>query len=370
MQIDLDRIIGAHRFEWDSQTLGKILVHSLTGSERSTLNAAHESYLDTDSFRFVKSLITAICQLDSDNSGKYSDDRISADQANRLTEAELNEFARKFLEKNPYLRNDLEKRKNRKGKNRNSELVTKAEYQKRNDAEKSEGETDCDFLKRVMHQYRVQQKELNKRIWEDIKRKNLFSNSVLDLIDNNKQLSNRLSSTLDEYPRIDPIKFPENPIYETNRQLEALGRMIKDTSSLVQSLNDSGRGMALELASGSKTARRFNTIMIIIGLITLTFSSVMSLMSYMSSSDTARITQHLLTKANADQNIAAGNSAKRLQESSSKLGEIRDILSIIRKQDSVLANKVGQLTDEISKQSKRVKTTREPVEPGQGTTLN
>ena len=233
--LDLDKIFGAHGFEWDSKTLrGKILVHPPTESCLSALNAAHEGYNDTDSFRFVKSLIAAICQLDSDNSGEYSDDRVSADQASSLPEDELNEFARKFLEENSYFKNYLKKRKYKK---------------ERNDAEKSEGETDCDFLKRVMHQYRVKQKEVAKKTFDDIKRKSLLSNSVydrqiramqrtldllqphlkimdsiprsaLDYINEQNILQNTLiSSYIDELERVQKV-ISANPFFD---QLQGLG---------------------------------------------------------------------------------------------------------------------------------------------------
>lgn len=352
MALNLDKLIGAHRFVWNSRTLGKVLVHNLTVSANSALNAAHDNYIDADSSEFVRSLVCAVCQLDLDNSEKYTDERITAEQASSLEDEELNEFAKKFLEVNSYLKNDQGKSKTKKKKNKEGELVTTIEYEKRGDAEKSEGESDCDLLKRLMHHYRLHQDEQTKKLFESLKPKNIFSNSVLDLIGENQRLSDRLGVTLRDYEPIRPIEIPENPVYETNRQLKVLGREFRETSSLVKNMNDLGLQMAVDMASSSKTSKRHNTIMIVIGLATLIFSAVMSYLSYVSSDDTAKAIQELLKQANADQNVASASSIKSAESTNLRLVEIRDVLTNISKQQAVSDNYTEQLVSEISKLSK------------------
>jgi len=352
VELNLDKLICAHRFVWNSKTLGKVLVHNLTVSADSTLNAAHANYIDADSADFVRSLVSTVCQLDLDDSDKYTDERVTADQAGSLTDEELNEFAKKFLEANSYLKNDQEKSKTKKKKNKEGELVKTIEYEKRGDAEKSEGESDCDLLKRLMHHYRLHQEERTKKLFESLKPKNIFSNSVLDLIGENQRISNRLGVTLRNYEPIRPIELPENPVYETNRQLEALGRELRETSSLVKNMNDLGLQMAVDMASSSKTSKRHNTIMIAIGLVTLIFSAVMSYLSYVSSDETASATQELLKKVNADQNTASAVSIKSAESTHLRLVEIRDVLSNISKQQALSANYSEQLVSEINKMSK------------------
>jgi len=352
MALNLDKLIGAHRFVWNSRTLGKVLVHNLTVSANSALNAAHNNYIDADSSEFVRSLVCAVCQLDLDNSEKYTDERITAEQASSLADEELNEFAKKFLGVNSYLKNDQGKSKTKKKKNKEGELVTTIEYEKRGDAEKSEGESDCDLLKRLMHHYRLHQDEQTKKLFESLKPKNIFSNSVLDLIGENQRLSDRLGVTLRDYEPIRPIEIPENPIYETNRQLEVLGREFRETSSLVKNMNDLGLQMAVDMASSSKASKLHNTIMIAIGLATLIFSAVMSYLSYVSSDDTARATQELLKQASADQNVASVSSIKSAESTNLRLVEIRDVLTNISKQQAVSDNYTEQLVSEISKLSK------------------
>lgn len=352
MALNLDKLIGAHRFVWNSKTLGKVLVHNLTVSANSILNAAHVNYIDANSAEFVRSLVSVVCQLDLDGSEKYTDERVTAEQAETLTDEELNEFAKKFLEVNSYLKNDQEKSKTKKKKNKEGKLVTTIEYEKRSDADKSEGESDCDLLKRLMHHYRVHQEERTKKLFESLKPKNIFSNSVLDLIGENQRISDRLGVTLRDYELVRPIKLPENPVYETNRQLEALAREFRETSSLVKNMNDLGLQMAVDLASSSKTSKRHNTIMIAIGLVTLIFSAVMSYLSYVSSDETARTTQELLKKVNEDQNAASVSSARSAESMHLRLVEIRDVLTNISKQQTTNDQYSEQLAYEINKLSR------------------
>lgn len=355
MALNLDKLIGAHRFVWNSQTLGKILVHNLSGSVNSSLNTTYESYIDADSVEFARSLITTVCQLDLDDSGKHTDARVSSEETNKLTNDELNDFSRLFLEKNLYLKNDNAKSKRKKKKNKDGELVTSIEYEKREDAEKSEGESDCDLLKRLMHYHRVHREEQTKKLFESLKPNKIFSRSVLDLIGENQRLSDRLGATLRNYEPIQPIKLPENPVHETNRHLEILGREFSETSILVKNMNDLGLQMAVDMAGSSKTSKRHNTIIITIGLATLIFSAVMSYLSYVSSNETARSTQELLIKVNADQISAATSTTKNAKSAYLRLGEIRDVLSIISKQQAISAKQQEQLTSELNKLSEILK---------------
>ncbi|WP_333874017.1 hypothetical protein [Methylobacter sp.] len=358
MALNLDKLIGAYRFVWNSKTLGKILVHNLSVSANLTLNTAHGSYIDADSIEFVRSLIAIVCQLDLDDSGKYTDSRVSTEQANTLTGDELNEFSRMFLEKNSYLKNDQAKSKTKKRKNQDGKLVTTIEYEKRNDVEKAEGESDCDLLKRLMHYYRLHEEEQTKKLFESLKPKNIFSNSVLDLIGENQRISDKLGVTLRNYEPTRLIELPENPIFETNRQLEVLGREFRETSILVKNMNDLGLQMAVDMASSSQISQRHNTIMIIIGLVTLIFSAVMSYLSYVSSDETTRSTQELLLKVNADQNAAPASSIKNGESAYLRLGEIRDSLSIISKQQNASDKDLEQLALEINKLSEILKSPR------------
>lgn len=352
MAMDLSKLTGMHRFKWTSDSLGDVLVHSLSVSASSILNKEFESYLEADSQKFVRILIATVCQLDVQNLGEYSDERITYEQSKQLSDEELNDFAERFLEKNVYLKNDQSKDIRKKKKHENGEEVTTIEYEKREDANKSEGESYCDLLKRLMHYYQIHQEERTKKLFENLNPKSIFSNSVLDLIGENQRISDRLGVTLRDYEPIRPIKLPVNPVNETNRQLEALGRELRGTSSLVKNMNDLGLQMAVDMARSSKISERHNTIMIVIGLVTLIFSAVMSYLSYVSSEETAQTTQELLVKVNADQNTASASSIKSTESTNIRLIEIREVLSSINKKQTISDTHLEQLTSEINNLSK------------------
>jgi len=123
-------------------------------------------------------------------------------------------------------------------------------------------------------------------------------------------------------------------------------------------MNDLGLQMAVDMASSSQISQRHNTIMIIIGLVTLIFSAVMSYLSYVSSDETTRSTQELLLKVNADQNAAPASSIKNGESAYLRLGEIRDSLSIISKQQNASDKDLEQLALEINKLSEILKSPR------------
>ena len=198
MALNLSKLIGFHRFKWSSDSLGNVLVHNLSLSANSVLNKRFESYLEADSSEFIRILITAVCQLDSENTEEYTDDRVSYEQSKLLNDEELNNFSEKFLEKNSYLKNDRSKSTSKKKKNENGELVTTIEYEKRDDEKKLEDESYCDVLKRLMHHSRVHHDEQIKKLFDSLKPKSIFSDSVLGLIDQNRKLSDKLGSSINK----------------------------------------------------------------------------------------------------------------------------------------------------------------------------
>ena len=349
MALMLSKLIGANRFEWNAEALGKVLVDNLTVSANSILNKAFENYIKVDSYEFVRVLITAVCQLDSSNTGEYTDDRVSHEKSKLLSHEELNDFAEKFLDKNSYLKNDQNKSTSKKKKKDNGKETITIEYEKRVDAKRLAGESYCDVLKRLMHHYRIYQDEKTKKLFDSLKLKNIFSSSVMDLIDQNQKLSDSLGSSINRYEAIHPIEFHENPVLETNRQLKALGEEFSETSSLVKNMNDLGLQMAVEMASSSKTTKRHNTVMIAIGLATLLFSAVMSYLTYASSNESSRINQELLISSNAKRITIAEEQQRNSKNIYNQIKNINKSLSMINKEQGSYDKNIKQLNSEISK---------------------
>ncbi|SCZ86284.1 hypothetical protein [Nitrosomonas mobilis] len=344
-----------HSFKWTSGSLGNVLVHNFSGTANSILNKAFESYLEANSQEFVRILITAVCQLDSQNTGEYSADRITYEQSKQLSDEELNDFAEKFLEKNIYLKNDQSKSSRKETKTENGEERTTIEYEKRKDANKSDGESYCDFLKRLMHHNFEKTRKLLDSL---VPKNNIFSNSVRDLINQNRELSDSLGSSINRFESISPVQLPiisENPAYETKLQLRALGEEFSKTSSLIKNINDLGLQMAFEMASSSKTTKLHNTIMISIGLATLVFSAVMSYMTYVSSNESSRITQELLISSSAKSMAIAEEQQQLSKEIYNQLKNIASRITIMDPTQGSLDKNVDLLNLETSRLTEELK---------------
>lgn len=342
MAFSIEQFIAAHRFEWKTDSLGKILVHNFSSKNDSMLRKAFESYINADSKTFVKQLITTVCQLDSNNSGVYTDERVTLEQVEKLNDKELNEFACRYIEKNSYLMYDYNKKASKRKRNEEDNVEKTVQNEKRTEAIKQEGESYCDVLKRLMHHHRVYEEEQRQKLFDSLKPRNIFSDSLLGLIDDNRKLSSSLENELFKYktrqlPEL--YKPPENPVHETNRQLAGLGKEISKTSSLIKSMNDLGLQMAVEMASNSKTSQLHNTLLISIGLLTLSFSAIMSYLSYTSSVETADKMQDILIKINVVQESIANDQKKNNETAYSQLLEINKTLSKISKEKELSLEK-------------------------------
>jgi hypothetical protein len=201
-----------------------------------------------------------------------------------------------------------------------------------------------------MHHRRVYQGEKTKKLFDGLKPKNIFSNSVLGLIDQNRKLSDSLGSSINRYESFRPVQlptFPENPVHETNRQLSALGEEFSKTSSLVKNMNDLGLQMAVEMASSSKTAKLHNNILIAIGLVTLIFSAVMSYKAYISSNDSSRITQELLISSSAKRVAIAEGQQQHSKEIYNQLKNITSNIDMMNAKQGKLDKSTDLLNVEI-----------------------
>lgn len=348
MALNLDKLIGAYRFKIETKSLGILLVHNLTMSALSALGREFANFLDADSNEFARALAKQISQKDTNGLGEYTDERISEEESRQISDDELEEFSRSFLEKNAHLRHDPSKKKPRRKKNGKSEEVTTISYENKENTELTPGESYRDLLKRLIHEDRLHQEEQTKKLFESLMPKNLFSSSVLGLIEENRKLSDRLGSSVAHYEHIKLPEIPENPVYETNRQLASIADEFSQTALLVKNMNDLGLTMALEMASASKTSKRHNTLMIVIALATLVFTAVISYLSYTSSNESSIAIEELLKKSNEYQSLSLEHQEQQSGELLERFREHENSLSKIKGQHERLTEEVILLKKELS----------------------
>ena len=100
MALDLEKLLAATQFKFETDELGTLLVHGLSSPDLSSLSKEYKNISEADSMEFVRKLTSLVCQQDLNQSGIYTDDRISVEQAKLLKEDELERFSEQFIEKN------------------------------------------------------------------------------------------------------------------------------------------------------------------------------------------------------------------------------------------------------------------------------
>jgi len=180
MTIDLSKIISAHRFSWTADSLGELLVHNLSLSSHSSLQSRFPNFLDADSIEFSRELAKLVCQRDLDGSKKYTEERLTSEEAKKLTDSELQEFSRLFIDNNEYLKRDHSKKDITRKKDSKGQSVSTVRYETRGDAEKQDDESYTDLLKRLIHDNRLHQESVAKNAFGQFASKHLFSKTALD----------------------------------------------------------------------------------------------------------------------------------------------------------------------------------------------
>ncbi len=344
MALNLDKLRKMYQFRFGTEGLGKLLCHNLSVSAMSDAGKWLENRGDKSSEEFTRYISTILCQSVA-NDEDDSEDRISQDQAKLLTQNDIQEFSKLFFEKNKYILEDREKREIIHKKDNDGKVVVSFKDHFSEELLKREGESDTDHFLRVIEEYIKQSAKQNKKLFKSFT-KNLFSNSTLNLIDENKRISDSLGNTLLHHKPFKLPERPENPVHETNRNLASFGKELNEVAYLIKNMNDLGVKMAIDTATASARSKHWNNIMFALGLVTLIVTAIFSYMSFSSSNLSSTQVERLLN----EQIII-------LQEQVGKQKNIVDMLSVLLSlagENISQSKKVGERLDQISGQLKNI----------------
>lgn len=271
MAFDIDRLKKAHQFQFETKSIGNLLCHNFSISARREAEKWLAESDKKDSFEFARYLITLLCQT-IDEKGEESS-WIDRKQAKSIKQSELKNFSSLFIESNEYL---LEGQCN---------LV------------KGDDESETNHLLRVIEANIDQHRIEIEKLFENIN-KSTFSSATLGLLEENKRISNSLGGAITSREAFEIPEIPENPAFETNRQLSYFGDELSEVSSLIKNMNDLGVQMKIDSANAVARTKLWNNIMFILGLITLFVTAIFSYLSYSSSGDSSNQIKSLLVKQN------------------------------------------------------------------------
>ncbi|MBV1884194.1 MAG: hypothetical protein KUG82_21315 [Pseudomonadales bacterium] len=312
MALNLNKLIKAHQFRFETENLGELLCHNFSSSVMSEAGQWLKNRESKNSEEFVRHLAMFLCQPVN----KEESVRINKDQAESLTQSEIAEFSRLFIGKNKYLLEDKEKRETIRKKDDDGRIVVSFKDYISEELLKMDDESDTDHLLRVIDVYIAQSNKRTKKLFKSAT-KGLFSSSTLGLLKENQRLSDSLGASLIPLEPLTLPKIPENPVFETNRQLASFGKELNEAAALIKNMNDLGVQMAVDSAAATARSKFWNNIMFGLGLITLTVTAILSYLSYTSTNDSSNQVERLLIEQNSLLKIQEENQKSLIEAISS-----------------------------------------------------
>ncbi|WP_036860022.1 hypothetical protein [Porticoccus hydrocarbonoclasticus] len=328
MALDLDKLIKAHQFRLETKSLGELLCHNFSLSAMSEAGKWLVDNENKDSVEFARYLTTLLCQpVEKEEEKGY---RINKDQAELLTQSELEDFSRLFIDKNKYLLEDQDKQETIREKDDDGKVVVFFKNHIADELLKNNDESETDYLLRVVDIYIKQSNKRTKKLFESAT-KGLFSSTTLGLLEENQRISNSLGSSLIHHEPFKLPEIPENPVFETNRQLASFGKELNEVAALIKNMNDLGVRMAMDSAAATARTKFWNNVMLVLGLITLGVTAIFSYLSYASSNDASSQVEDLLV----EQNTLLKTQEENQKELIKAISSISPVLerSVIQRQD-------------------------------------
>lgn len=266
----------------ETESLGRIDILPLTISRMKTLEGIERA----SGAEFVASLLAAVGR-------KEDDSEIAKEEAGGLTDVEKERFAEEFLEHNQHL---FRERVTKRRQNEEGETVVSFE-----DGEiehpRQDDETAPDYLLRVFKLDLEKQNERMRKMMEPFENtlaahKKLFTPSFVESLKETQSTQARLRDMIKQMrpslpdlaglgakgalessaartaihvqpPHIPDLKIPENPIYNTNRnlrevvdRLEEMNELAFQTAETVSSVSNSATEFLVAFGAASDSADR------------------------------------------------------------------------------------------------------------------
>lgn len=374
MALDLSKLARLHDFDLETEALGIIRCGTITLSALPTAQklVKEPGKESVDIVREVLGLVgkqSAVAEGDSES----AQSALTDDELQKISDSEVELFAQKFYDHNEWLRHSYDDESRQERTNEKGEKVVPYSP-KIDEIPKDANETASHYLVRVldshfdkqndrlkkmlgpsllgssalMEQYKKLVEPLSTRMAADIVR-----NSAIESLRKNFTLSDQLQESikaikqnsiiLEKLPQFDaepvniqPIKFPENPIVETNRQLRTLlthiGEMrslATQSAELIGNMNDTALQMQVHFQNNARSTQRSALLATAIAVFSLIASSVFSWLSYSDGKDQSKANdvqiklfqgevRNLIEAQNKDREVLAGalkDAQRQVQDS-------------------------------------------------------
>lgn len=313
MAFDISKLLHRQTFHLETKFLGTIQCSSLTVGMLSKLGKELK-VAEIDSVVFARELLVKagryIRHNEREEDGNDKDETksapISDEDIYRLSDEEIEVFAREFVAHNDWLFKTYKTAQRSVTTNEKRENVVSIQP-KPIDLPKEISERDSDYLVRVLRRYLDEQAERQKRMlgpFSGLFFKNILSNATEDLLKKHVSLSDQLGKTLrglgpdltephlssivkPSYLDIKVPPLPENPVHRTNRRLddvlghaEELHPIFLQSAELFRNMSDTALQMHADFSRSARQSLFVSFLIVCIATASLVVTALYSWWNY------------------------------------------------------------------------------------------
>ena len=294
MALNVRKLAQIYDFNLNTGSIGTIRCGTITVGNFGKIEEA----LKADDINGPNFARTVLCQVGhhiNEGEDEIEGAPLTDADVNVLSDEEIEIFAREFVVHNGWLLESPENAESSKSKNETGKKFVSA-LPSPVDSPKENGESDSDFLVRVLRHYVTKQTEQLNQLTKSILipfSKKIFSDATENLLKRQFVLSDQLKDSLRSFdlgqtgttvatpvtppsPELDLSQIPKNPVHETNRRLsdvlrqaEELCPVIIQSAELFRNLNDTVVRMHTDFSKSAQKSLRTSLVLIGIAVTSL-----------------------------------------------------------------------------------------------------
>ncbi|MCH7675528.1 hypothetical protein IH879_11340, partial [candidate division KSB1 bacterium] len=148
-------ILDKDHFDYETKDVGRIRIRSYTMGASGEFGVELSKRVKTSSVDLVRKLVSIIGRCYDKTTGEIQPKNLQPETVKAISDEEIEEIARMFVEKNDWLYKDIENPKYEIIESEQGERVKKVSYEKK-EIPREQSETYSEYLIRLIRSYEVE----------------------------------------------------------------------------------------------------------------------------------------------------------------------------------------------------------------------